>query len=88
LILIKNILLTGKLSTRGENFPVPHRNRIFDELGHSQKIRFFQKIGFLTELGHSQKIRFFQKIGFLTELGHSQKNPIFSKNRIFDRAWT
>jgi hypothetical protein len=32
-----------------------------------------------------QKIRFFQKIGFLTVHRH-QKNPIFSKNRIFNRA--
>jgi hypothetical protein len=49
-----------------------------------KKIRFFQKIGFLTER-LCQKIRFFQKIGFLAER-LCQKNPIFSKNRIFNGA--
>jgi hypothetical protein len=34
----------------------------------SKKIRFFQKIGFLTEVSVSKKIRFFQKIGFLTKV--------------------
>jgi hypothetical protein len=50
-----------------------------------KKIRFFQKIGFLSP----KKIRFFQKNRIFKPLFSKnrifkpQKNPIFSKNRIF-----
>jgi hypothetical protein len=60
--------------------PIFSKNRIFDGASMPKKIRFFQKIGFLTERP-CKKIRFFQKIGFLTE--HlCKKNPIHLKGQI------
>jgi hypothetical protein len=53
----------------------------------SKKIRFFQKIGFLTEQLR-QKNPIFSKNRIFNGAATSKKNPIFLKNRIFNGAAT